>query len=280
MRKLLMTTAIVSSMAFAGAAAADETYIWLDSDGVVVTGDFDTFQTAVDNNDVDELVEIVGGPEPSLLQQILADVEETQVSLLNAAENLANIDATVNIDGDDASGLLEAFQTTFTFDSGEVTGMFSEASFFPDGNLGGASFFDPADILAALQTDVEDITTTAIGALNTGIVGNTLSSVDGENSVDEISATVMNLQNAVEQSVASTSNTLATSTTFEPVDPIQVANLALNSAELIDSSVNVDQIMANIDGITTTAIGALNTGDIATDINTNTTSLSESIVGN
>ena len=279
MRKLLMTTAIMSSMAFAGAAAANETYIW-EFGGDVFTGDLEAFETAIADDEVDGLIEIVGGPEPSLLQQILADVEETQVSLLNAAENLANIDATVNIDGADASGLLEAFQTTFTFDSDEVTGMFSEASFFPDGNLGGAEFFDPADILAALQTDVEDITTTAIGALNTGIVGNTLSSVDGENSVDKISATVMNLQNAVEQSVASTSNTLATSTTFEPVDPIQVANLALNSAELIDSSVNVDQIMANIDGITTTAIGALNTGDIATDINTNTTSLTESIVGN
>ncbi|MCC5984121.1 MAG: hypothetical protein JJU42_07135 [Rhodobacteraceae bacterium] len=252
MKRLLATTAIASSMAFAGAASAE-----------------------------------------SLLEQIMAEVEATQVSLLNSAENLADIDATVNIEAFGASGLEAVLEALAGDLDGSFTGMFSEVAFTDGGQIGSGEFFNPADIIAALQTQVDDVSTTAIGALNTGVVGTVLENLETVPGVDEngdaindvlnsttqISGTVMNLQNAVAQSVTQTSNSLATSTTFEAVDPVQVANLALNNADDLNASVNVAQLLANVDGISTTAIGALNTGNIATDIATNTTSLTEAIVG-
>ncbi len=239
MRKLLMTTAIVSSMAFAGAASAQ-----------------------------------------SLLEQILEDTTETQLQLLNAAENLADIDASVTIEAFGAEGLEDVLDAISGSLDGSFTGMFSEVAFTDGGQTGSGEFFDPADLIAALQTQVNDVSTTAIGALNTGVVGNVMDTVEGDNSTQEISASVMNLMNATQQSVAQTSNSLATSTEFADVDPVQIANLALNNADDINASVNVAQLLSNVDGISTTAIGALNTGNIATDIATNTSSLTESIVGN
>jgi len=239
MRKLLTTTAIAASMAFAGAASAD-----------------------------------------SLLQEILEETSETQLQLLNAAENLADIDASVTIQAFGAEGLEDVLDALSGDLDESFSGMFSEVAFTDGGQTGSGEFFDPADLIAALQTQVNDVSTTAIGALNTGVVGNVMDTVEGDNSTQEISASVMNLMNATQQSVAQTSNSLATSTEFEVVNPVQIANLAFNNAEQIDASVSVAQLLSNVDGISTTAIGALNTGNIATDIATNTSSLTESIVGN
>ena len=239
MRKLLTTTAIAASMAFAGAASAD-----------------------------------------SLLQEILEETSETQLQLLNAAENLADIDASVTIQAFGAEGLEDVLDALSGDLDESFSGMFSEVAFTDGGQTGSGEFFDPADLIAALQTQVNDVSTTAIGALNTGVVGNVMDTVEGDNSTQEISASVMNLMNATQQSVAQTSNSLATSTEFEVVNPVQIANLAFNNADQIDASVSVAQLLSNVDGISTTAIGALNTGNIATDIATNTSSLTESIVGN
>ncbi len=241
MRKLLTTTAIAASMGFAGAASADS---------------------------------------DSLLQEILEETSATQLQLLNAAENLADIDASVTIQAFGAEGLEDVLDALSGDLDESFSGMFSEVAFTDGGQTGSGEFFDPADLIAALQTQVNDVSTTAIGALNTGVVGNVMDTVEGDNSTQEISASVMNLMNATQQSVAQTSNSLATSTEFEVVNPVQIANLAFNNAEQIDASVSVAQLLSNVDGISTTAIGALNTGNIATDIATNTSSLTESIVGN
>lgn len=334
MKRLLATTAIVTSMAFAGGAFAQE------APTEILTGDEALADT--------------------LLQQILNDVDDVTISMLNAAENLANLNASITIDEattlsellDTFTGSLnlnntllnvgpvytwtvdgEVFQgdqddyqdavdalasdtvvltdyddvtntATWTVDGSEpqtgtlaqfnaavaaatndaevelvsviggdlIEGLLRGVS-IANGDTIAVDFFDPATLAAALVTTSSDLATTVIGALNTGVIGQNA----GEG---VINPTLLNLGGAVEESVAQTTGTLAASATYSELVGIQLANVAQNAANSLDGSINVTQLLAQVDGATTTMIGALNTGDIATSVTSNITGLTEAIVGN
>jgi hypothetical protein len=310
MQKLLATSAI-AMIALSGAAFAQQvTQATADDAPVANATDIDADFTIVnDNTNIDN--------GPSLLTQILEASTDVQVNMLNAAENLANLDGSINVlESANVDELLAELTADVVFgspvytwteddpnDDGtltiEVTGTADEYQAAVDdgdvidlidvaggddfaGLLKGVSqtvdgttaidFFDPALTVDALQTSVSNLTTTVIGALNTGVIGQN----GGDNG---IAANTLAMANMQLESVAQTTGSLANSAQyFEPGD-LQLANLATNMATVVDASVNIDQLMANVDTVSTTLIGALNTGDIAADVNQNASNLTQALVG-
>jgi hypothetical protein len=329
MQKLLATSAI-AMIALSGAAFAQ-----------VADADF----TEIGDNDSTTIQDI------SLLADILNQAQDVQIAMTNAAENLANLDGSINVlESANVDLLLQEITSTVGFgDGGQLftweepdgtvqTGTQSEYEAAVDaetvtwtitgdstasnngtfygtmsdynavttdgtqsaatdapvelievnaaedlfaGLLQGVSqtvdgttaidFFDPASTVDALQTDITNLTTTVIGALNTGVIG--------QNSDSGIAANTLAMANMQLESVAQTTGSLANSAQyFEPGD-LQLSNFANNMAEVVDASVNVDQLMANVDTVSTTLIGALNTGDIAADVNQNASNLTQALVG-
>jgi uncharacterized membrane protein YuzA (DUF378 family) len=331
MQKLLATSAI-AMIALSGAAFAQALNTGADADFTVVD----------DNSNINA--------GDSLLTQILNQSLDVQVNMLNAAENLANLDGSINVlESANVDELLAEITASVGFGDGQelyvwelpngtvqtgtqaqyeaavaandtytwsinggatVTGTAAQyqaaATGLGEGDtitaptpvgvdlvevnanddtfaglLKGVSqtvdgttaidFFDPALTVDALQTSVSNLTTTVIGALNTGVIG--------QNSDTGIAANTLAMANMQLESVAQTTGSLANSAQyFEPGD-LQLANLATNMATVVDACVNVDQLMANVDSVATTLIGALNTGDIATDVNQNASNLTQAIVG-
>jgi hypothetical protein len=292
----------------------------------------------------------------SLLTQILNQATDVQVSMTNAAENLANLDGSINVlesanvdellaeltasvgfgDGQELyvwelpngtvvtgtqaqyeTALADPANTIYTWDANgtaagatTTTGTLAQyeaavaatpsiASQTPTvqtvdlvevnanddtfaGLLKGVSqtvdgttaidFYDPALTVDALQTSVSNLTTTVIGALNTGVIGQ--GDANGG-----IAANTLAMANMQLESVAQTTGSLANSAQYFQPGDLQLANLASNMATVVDASVNVDQLMANVDTVSTTLIGALNTGDIAADVNQNASNLTQALVG-
>lgn len=353
MQKLLATSAI-AMIALSGAAFAQSANTGTDADFTVV----------------DDNSNITSGA--SLLTQILNQASDVQVSMTNAAENLANLDGSINVlESANVDELLAEITASTSFGDGtqtytwnevrtdstggtssvEVTGTQQEyearltnyfswtvtdpgtntdstsddtvTTFYGDedaynasfvtatadgdtissrtsapalldlvsvtaaddlfaGLLKGVSqtvdgttaidFFDPALTVDALQTSVSNLTTTVIGALNTGVIGQN----GGDNG---IAANTLAMANMQLESVAQTTGSLANSAQYFQPGDLQLANLATNMATVVDASVNVDQLMANVDTVSTTLIGALNTGDIAADVNQNASNLTQALVG-
>lgn len=332
MKRLLATTAIVMAT-MTGAAFAQDANLTVVDDNTNVTA---------------------GG---SLLRQVLNQAQDVQVNMLNSAENLANLDGSINVlesvnvdellaeltasvgfgDGTElyvwelpngtvqtgtqaeyeaavaaadvyvwdtdgsGSGATTSTGTKAQFDAaqallgGAASGASSITPFTVDlvevrtdedtiaGILKGVSrtvdgttaidFFDPASLAGALQTDIKNLTTTVIGALNTGVIGQN----DG---TGNIAGNMLTMANMELESIAKTSSSLAQSNKYFQPGDLQLANVAANMATVVDASVTIDQLMANVDGVGTTLIGALNTGDIAASINQNASSLSAALVGN
>ncbi|MCT4684793.1 MAG: hypothetical protein N4A39_13795, partial [Roseicyclus sp.] len=254
MQKLLATSAI-AMIALSGAAFAQD----------VTDADF----TVVDDN-----TNVTGTP--SLLSTILDDAETIQVNMINAAENLANLDGSINVlDSDSVDTLLQELTADAIFGSPvytwtedaetgtgtvEVTGTADEYAAAQDagdvvdlidvqggddfaGLLQGVSqtvdgttaidFFDPAATVDALQTDISNLTTTVIGALNTGVIG--------QNGDTGIAANTLAMANMELESVAQTTGALANSAQYFDPGNLQLANIATNMASVVDASVNVDQ---------------------------------------
>jgi hypothetical protein len=310
--------------------------------------------TDADFTVVDDNSNITSGA--SLLTQILNQATDVQVSMTNAAENLANLDGSINVlesanvdellaeltasvgfgDGQELyvwelpngtvvtgtqaqyeTALADPANTIYTWDTDGTgsgtstsTGTLAQyeaavaatpsiASQTPTvqtvdlvevnanddtfaGLLKGVSqtvdgttaidFYDPALTVDALQTSVSNLTTTVIGALNTGVIGQ--GDANGG-----IAANTLAMANMQLESVAQTTGSLANSAQYFQPGDLQLANLASNMATVVDASVNVDQLMANVDTVSTTLIGALNTGDIAADVNQNASNLTQALVG-
>lgn len=293
MQKLLATSAI-AMIALSGAAFAQSANDGADADFTVV----------------DDNANITTGA--SLLTQILAAATDVQVSMTNAAENLANLDGSINVlesanvdellaeltadvvfgspvytwtDGTDTfTGNQEDYDAAVAAATGttvitltdiaggdDFAGLLKGVSQTVDGTTA-IDFFDPALTVDALQTSVSNLTTTVIGALNTGVIGQN----GGDNG---IAANTLAMANMQLESVAQTTGSLANSAQYFQPGDLQLANLATNMATVVDASVNVDQLMANFDTVSTTLIGALNTGDIAADVNQNASNLTQALVG-
>lgn len=270
MKKLLISTALVATMGFAAGAFAQAApvYEWTvvttpavlgdnpATDGTVETdfvitpavvttyyGTLDQFNAAagatlVGPVNVDETNSLAGNQE-SLLQSLLSQATDIQVSLANTSENLANIDGSVAID-------LSRFESNMDVTVG----------------VSGVTIMEP------LNAKIGQINTTVIGSLGDGTVDTTsvLSNVEAVNQAMTASSDALNLQfgNAADnlglQQVYNLSSNLG----------------ALDaSVDVTMAGVNLDDLA----GIATTAIGSLGTGAITADITNNAAGLTNRLVG-
>ena len=224
---------------------------------------------------------------PSILERIIADAENLSVNMLNLSENYANVSAETNLSL--PAGLFD-FLTT----SVELDGIFSAegliASFAPAvADAGGdanaleleITFADPVAIINALKgtsedgiaTSIGDIATTAIGALNTGRIG-TFDTASQSAGLDLASASdsLTGAINIDSTRVASLSNAYTSSTgafnaTFSDSGLTNLSNLAGNYSSTLTSTNNINVAgLVDIGDVSTTAIGSLNTGDIAASV--------------
>lgn len=252
MNKLLMTTAIaVASMAFGSAAFAQQT-----ADGT------------------------------SLLDRILADADGVALSLVNAAENYAAIDGTVSVTLDPQTlvdsaldGLaIDGIANVDGLDGLDVNGLIEELAYTTStgGDTLAVTFYDPtaaidglAGLVQATDITVSNVTSTAIGALNTGTIG-TVTAGLAEGLNDSIGAVSLELGSIATDSESIAGSASASLATYGSTGPIVLANLALNNTDTLTNltEVNVSGLV-NLDTISATSIGALNTGNIASDISAN-----------
>ncbi|MCL1630115.1 hypothetical protein M3N55_15420 [Roseibaca sp. V10] len=210
----------------------------------------------------------------SVLEQVLNQVEDVQINMLNAAENLANLDGSINVlESTNVDELLAEFTGDVLFvngidGEGTLAGLLKSVSQIVDGTIA-IDFFGPAETVNALQTNITNLTTTVIGALNTGVIGQK----------SGIEANTLDLVNLELESVTQNTGSLANSAQYVEPGDLQLANVATNMATLVDGSVNVDQLMPNTDIVSTTLIGALNTSNIAAEVNQNASNLTHALVG-
>ena len=126
--------------------------------------------------------------------------------------------------------------------------------------------------------DKVSVETSAIGAVNTGSInlqqGNfsavTAGTFNGtfaaeKNAWHEVEGWHNEKSSELESSVSSTLNTSYYDQFSKTLSNYSAANLAFNSGT-IDASVNVDGKVNHIDGIKTSAIGAINTGSITVTV--------------
>ncbi len=286
MKKLLISTALVASMGFSGAAFAQEAgavntagdllYTWVNSSGATVQGTWAEYQAAIpalvtlDANDDDTVspaeqtaydtalanreaflaeanvamltgdeTNSLGGQQESLLQSLLTQADNIQVSLANTSENLANIDGSIAID-------LSRFEEEFDVTAG----------------------IDGVTIMEPLNATIGELTTTVIGSLGDGSIISTsvLSNIEDVNQAMTQTSDALNLQFGDAESNLGLQ---------------QVYNLSSNLGAL-DASVDVVLAGVNLDdlaGVATTAIGSLGTGAITANVTNNAAGLTERLIG-
>lgn len=244
-----------------GFGEGDELYVWELPDGTVQTGDQAAYELAVANNDT--VTWTITGSTGGNLDGTFTGT----AAAYNSAKAAADADSATTT----AAAVVNVDLVEVRVDEDVVEGLLKGVSRTVDGTTA-IDFFDPATTVDALQTDVKNLTTTVIGALNTGIIGQN----DGTGS---IAGNILTMANMELESVAQTTGSLAQSANYFEPGNLQLANIATNMATVVDASVNIDQLMANVDTVETTLIGALNTGDIAASVNQNASNLTQALVG-
>lgn len=190
----------------------------------------------------------------SLLENVLADAADLTAMISNVAENLTEIDASINIDTSrDYAGIDTILATLST--AANPLGSYSQVS-----TTVFASDFELPDLafLAPLETSIEDLTTTAIGALQSG---NMDIKIDTTGLVEDASVLAASSSTNATQ-MAETYGSIAGGLAFQ--------NLAFNDAgtDGINASINLTlaDVNASVGNATTTAIGALGSGNMAVEL--------------
>ena len=249
MKKLLSTTAMLTSIAFASSAYAAEVYEWT-VDGVTTTGTATEYEAAVAGatTEVIALVAITDAEaaiaSDSLLDSILADATALSASVSNISQNLNNIDGSIDVTTD----------RDFT-NMDTIIGSLGGTDGFGSYSQAGANVFGrdiPDTLLAVLDPltlSLGDLATTAIGTLQSG---NMTGSFDSDGLVSTVTTS---------STAATTSANAAAEQCAGIADTIAMQNISVNSGA-IDGSVAL--ILADVNtiagGIATTAIGALQSG--------------------
>lgn len=241
-----------------------ETYVWELPNGTVQTGDQVAYEAAVAANDT--VTWTISGATNAALDGTFTGTS----AQYNAAKATADADATAATTN---AAVVDVDLVEVLANEDTIAGLLKGVSRTVDGTTA-IDYYDPATTVDALQTTVSGLTTTVIGALNTGVIG-----ANGGTG-GAITRNVLTLANMETESVAQTAGSLANSAQYFTPGDIQLSNIATNMATVVDASVTIDQLMANVSTVETTLIGALNTGDIATDINQNASNLTSAIVGN
>ncbi len=261
MKKLLLTSALtLAGLGFATGAMAQSAEPEESADtGTIGTGT------------------ITQAKDLSLLERILADQAELQSSLLNAAENYANLDGSITVDVN-MDTLLTALSVPVAAGTPPTTlgaTGFVKSLSFTDGGATAMEFFDPSTI----KNELGDLSTTVIGALGTGTIGQTTaaSTADGTtgnttSSSSTLSGVTLALLDVTSNAQAIAGSTQAYSTKMKD-DPglIQVSNIAGNYSQTLNGGINLtfaDSLLKGGD-MSTTVIGSLGTGSISANLQRN-----------
>ncbi|WP_028029655.1 hypothetical protein [Gemmobacter nectariphilus] len=249
MKNLLLTSALaVAGLGFASGAMA---------------------QTITDGS-------ITTAGELSLLERILANQAELQASMLNAAENYANLDGSINVDVNMntlLTGLALGVDPAVEGSGVSATGFVKSISFTDTAQA--VDFYDPSTVASTMG----NLATTVIGSLGTGTIGQTASAstadgVTGNTTSSSSTLTGVNLalldvaSNA--QAITSTSQAYSTTMVTNP-GLVQVANIAGNYSQTLNGGINLTfaDSLAKGGDMSTTVIGALGTGNIAASLQRN-----------
>lgn len=181
----------------------------------------------------------LAGTQESLLQSLLSQAQDIQVSLANTSENLANIDGSISID-------LSRFEEEFDVTAG----------------------IDGVTIMEPLNATIGELTTTVIGSLGDGSVISTsvLSNVEAVNQAMTQTSDALNLQFGDASSNLGLQQVYNLSSNLGALDA---------SVDVIMAGVNLDELA----GVATTAIGSLGTGAITANVTNNAAGLTERLIG-
>jgi len=200
----------------------------------------------------------------SLLDKLLANSTKLSASLSNVAQNLNNVDGSINVTTSRSfSGLATSIDAlnglNFPFQSYSQTNANVFARDLPESVL---RVLDPT-ILA-----LGDLSTTAIGAMQSGSITGT---INATGIVDRVSTTAE----------ASTTSATAMAESFGGIsDLVSFQNIAVNSGDINGSvQLSMNDVNATIGKIGTTAIGAMGSGSLTATISGNMAHVDNSAVG-
>lgn len=184
----------------------------------------------------------------TLLETILTNADDLVLSISNVAENIADIDASIEIDTTrDYAGIDTILATLMAGTS--PLGSYSQVS-----TTVFASDFELPDLafLAPLETTIGDLSTTAIGALQSGSMDISITSTNLVEDLSVLAASSSTNATQMGETYASISGGLA----FQ--------NYAFNGAANLDANIvlTLADVNATVGNVATTAIGALGSGDM------------------
>ena len=204
---------------------------------------------------------LASGSEPapyqpnSLLDNLLSNAADLQASLSNVAENLNNVNGSINV----------ATSRSLT-DMATVANALSNKGTIPFGSFStvGNNVFGqdlPATLLDVLDPTIAslgDLSTTAIGAMQSGSI---IATVNASGLVDKVSSA---------STATGTSASAAAETYGNIANTLAFQNIA-NNAGAIDGSVNLAlaDVNATVGKVATTALGAMGSGSLTATISGN-----------
>lgn len=274
MKNLLSTTALLAGIAFGGMAFAQDasTVPLTDAAGNTIyswtigastyQGTLDQYNAAVAAAEpgtisgntvvtVAAATDVAPYTPTSLLDNILADATALSASLSNVSQNLNDINGSIEVTTSRDYASVAAGITALS-GSYDGFGSFSQVN----ANVYGVDL--PASLLTVLDpltAELGDLSTTAIGTLQSGDMSGTF---DASGVVNKVSSTADG---------STTGASMLAETYGGIADALAMQNVSVNSGA-IDGSVNL--ILADVDAkagaIATTAIGALQSGAMTADV--------------
>jgi hypothetical protein len=229
MKKFLFTTTVLAGLAVSGAAFA--------ADGVPA------------------VPEATAQSSDSLLSALLGNAADLSASLSNVAENLNGVNGSINVattrNFADMTGVVDALSNGGTIPFGSFSSV--------GANVYGQDL--PASLLAVLDptvTALGDLSTTAIGAMQSGSITAT---VDASGIVEKASSTAG----------ASTTNASLMAETYGGISNTLAFQNIANNLGGVDGSVNLAlaDVNATVGKVATTAIGAMGSGSLTATISGN-----------
>lgn len=234
MKNLLSTTALIAGLAFAGAAFAED----------------DQTDVGAEENTASD-ADAAPYTSTSLLDSILSDAAKLSASISNISQNLNDIDGSITVDT----------SRTISEMAGVITALKGSNPGFGSFSQVNASVYAsdlPASLLAVLNPltlELGNLSTTAIGTLQSGDMIGKFDSDGLVSKVTSASAGGTTSANMLAEQYAGIAGTIA------------MQNVSVNSGA-INGSVNLvlDDVNTKVGAVSTTAIGALQSGAMNADI--------------
>jgi len=205
----------------------------------------------------------------SLLDKLLLNAGTLSASLSNVAQNLNNVDGSINVTTDrDYAGLasgIDALNGGTGVGTGPAFGSFSQVN----ANVYAQDL--PANLMTVLNPTIlalGDLSTTAIGAMQSGSITGTINAGGIVNRVSTTAEASTTSATASAENYGSIANTVA----FQ--------NIAVNAGDINGSvQLSMNDVNATIGKVGTTAIGAMGSGSLTATITGNMASTANSTSG-